>query len=137
MISAYEKLGGIVWIPRMIEKIRLRAAAKLSEDFLGNMGKGFDGRCVRFLGISYDALVERVLQGGSNEDIFAWIAKSGAMPNEERVQVWNEFMTKRGWRDTDAPAGKFQEYKDKYGLGARADILTYFDFYDVDEGRKP
>jgi gluconokinase len=137
VISAYEKLGGIVWIPRMIEKIRLHAAGKLPEDFHANMGKGFDGRCVRFLGINYDELVARVLKGATNDEIFAWIMEVGSKPNPEQIIVWNEFMSKRGWRDTDQPPEKMRDYKQKYGLGHRDDILTYFDFYDVDEGRKP
>jgi hypothetical protein len=137
MISAYEKLGGIVWIPRMVGKIRLRAAVKLPEDFQANMGKGFDGRCVRFLGINYDKLVERVLKGGSDEEILAWIMENGAKPTADQIQIWNEYMIKRGWRDTDSPPGKLQEHKEKSGLGGRQDILTFFDYYEVDEGRKP
>jgi hypothetical protein len=137
MISAYEKLGGIVWVPRMIQKIRLRAVGNLPADFLENMGKGFDGRCVRFLGISYDELVARVLKGATNDEILAWIMEVGTKPNPEQIVVWNEFMSKRGWRDTDQPPEKMRDYKQKYGLGHRDDILTYFDFYDVDEGRKP
>jgi gluconokinase len=136
MISAYEKLGGIVWIPRMIQKIRLRAEGKLSPEFLDNMGKGFDGRCVRFLGISYDELVDRVVKGATNDEVLAWILEVGSKPNPEQIIVWNEFMIKRGWRDTDQPPEKMRDYKQKYGLGHRVDILTYFDFYEVDEGRK-
>jgi hypothetical protein len=137
MVSAYEKVGGIVWIPRMLGKIRLRAEGKLPEDYHSNMGKGFDGRCVRFLGIDYDRLVERVLKGGTDGEIFAWCMENGSRPAADQIQIWNEFMTKRGWRDTDAPPGKLQEHKEKAGLGNRADILTFFDFYDVDEGRRP
>jgi len=137
MISAYEKVGGVVWIPRMLGKIRLRAAGKLPADFHANLGKGFDARCVRFLGISYDALVERVLKGGTDEEIFAWITENGSKPTADQIQIWNEYMIKRGWRDTDSPPGKLQEHKEKSGLGKREDILTFFDYYDVDEGRKP
>jgi len=137
MISAYEKLGGIVWIPRMIDKIRQRAAGKLTEDYLEYLGKGFDGRCTRFLGISYDELVDRVQKGATNDEVLAWILEAGSKPNPEQIIVWNEFMSKRGWRDTDQPPEKMRDYKEKYGLGRRDDILTYFDFYDVDEGRKP
>ena len=137
MISAYEKLGGYVWIPRMLRKIRLRAEGKLPDGFQDNMGKGFDGRCVRFLGISYDELVERVLKGATDEQILGWIRETGTRHSDEMIVVWNEFMMKRGWRDTDQPPEKMRDYKVKYGLGHRDDILTYFDFYDVDEGRKP
>jgi len=120
----------------MLSKIRLQAAGKLPADYHANLGKGFDGRCVRFLGVDYDALVERVLQGGTDEEILSWCHARGVRPSEEQLGVWNEFMTKRGWRDTDRPPTAFQEHKEKYGLGHRADIMTFFDFYDVDEGRK-
>ena len=137
MLGAYEKLGGIVWIPRMLRKIRLNAAGRLPADFQANLGKGFDGRCVRFLGVSYDALAELVVKGATDDEALAWVLSNGSRPNEEQITVWNEFMGKRGWRDTDQPPSKFQDMKDKSGLGARGDILTYFDFYEVDEGRKP
>ena len=136
MVSAYEKVGGIVWIPRMLRKIRLRAEGKLHEDFHANMGRGFDGRCVRFLGVNYEKLVERVLRGGTDEEIFAWCMENGAKPTEDQVFVWNEFMMKRGWRDSDSP-GKLREHKEKSGLGDRADIMTFFDYYEVDEKRRP
>ena len=47
-------------------------------------------------------------------------------------------MRKRGWRDEDA--GSTQElgrYKASSGLAHRADIVTFFEYYEVDEGRKP
>jgi hypothetical protein len=137
MLSAYEKLGGIVWIPRMVRKIRLNAAGKLPEEFTGNLGKGFDWRCVTFLGASYDDVVKQVTAGASDEALLGWIMESGSKPTSFQITVWNEFMIKRGWRDTDQPPEKFRDYKVKYGLGHRDDILTYFDFYEVDEGRKP
>jgi hypothetical protein len=42
-------------------------------------------------------------------------------------------MMKRGWRDSSS-AGLEQE-KRAARLGSRRDIVTWFDFYDVDEGR--
>ena len=59
-------------------------------------------------------------------------------PDAEQVLVWNKFMLKRGWRDEDD--GSTQElaaYKAASGLAHRADLLTFFDYYDVDEGRRP
>jgi len=137
MLSAYEKLGGIVWIPRMLRKARLKAAGELPEDFQANVGKGFDGRCVRFLGVDYQELAARVVGGASDEEILAWCRETGSNPNEEQIVIWNEFMMKRGWRDTDQPPEKIRDMKARNGLGHRDDILTYFDFYEVDEGRKP
>lgn len=136
-ISPYEMTGGLVWFPRMLRKIRLRAEGRLPEEYHAYMGRGFDGRCVRFLGIDYEALVARVLAGGTDEQVLEWCFAHGRRPVPFEMLVWNEYMCKRGWRDTDAPPGALQQYKEKYGLGHQADILTYFDFYEVDEGRKP
>ena len=135
-VSAYEKLGGIVWIPRMLRKIRMNAAGRLPAEYQPFLGKGFDGRCVRFLGIDYDRLVARVLEGTTDGEVLVWIRQHGTQLTVEQVGVWNEFMTKRGWNDTDVPPEKFRDYKEKHGFGHRDDILTYFDFYEVDEGRK-
>lgn len=136
-ISPYEKVGGIVWFARMLRKIRLRAEGKLPEEYHSYMGMGFDGRCVRFLRVSYEALTARVLLGGTDEELLEWCFSNGYRPNENEILVWNEYMIKRGWRDTDAPASVLREYKQKYGLGHRDDIMTFFDFFEVDEGRTP
>lgn len=136
-ISPYTTLGGLVWVPRMLQKIRLLEQGRLPGEYHPYMGLGFDRRCVRFLGVDYNALVARVLAGGTDEQILAWCFDQGRSPTENEILVWNEYMIKRGWRDTDAPADALQQYKEQYGLGHRADILTYFDFYEVDEGRRP
>jgi hypothetical protein len=137
MISAYEKAGGIVWVPRMLDKIRQRAAGTLPEDFRANVGKGFDLRCLKFLGVTHEAVAERVLKGENDEQVAAWCLQNGSRPTPDQVAIWNEFMVKRGWRDTDSPPGKLQENKERSGLGKRDDILTFFDYYEVDEGRRP
>lgn len=136
-VSPYTKLGGIVWVPRMLRKIRLHDRGALPAAYHPYLGLGFDRRCVRFLGVTYEALVARVQQGGTDEDVLAWCFAHGRQPTDNEILVWNEYMIKRGWRDTDAPEGALQAYKEEYGLGDRTDILTYFDFYEVDEGRKP
>jgi len=127
--SSYEKVGGIVFFGRMLDKIRLHAQGKLPADY--NLGKGFDGRCTRFLKVEYPALAGRTLQGGTDEEILEWCFQKGYRPGEEEIFVWNGFMTKRGWRD-DASAN-LDEDKKKRGFARRDDIQTYFDFHKADE----
>ncbi len=135
--SAYDKVGGLVYFARMLDKIRLHAAGKLAADYHANLGAGFDGRCVRFLTITYPALCERVWQGGGDDEILAWCFKTGRQPNEEEILIWNAFMRKRGWRDEDEGVTvHFEKYKTDAGLGGRNDIATFFDFFEVDEHRK-
>ena len=136
--SAYDRTDGIVYFARMHSKIRLRAAGTLRADFHANLGTGFDRRCCRFLGVEYAALRERVLARGTNDEILAWCFECGNRPSAEQILVWNKFMMKRGWRDEDdGSTQELQKHKASSGLAQRGDILTFFDYYDVDEGRKP
>ena len=132
--SAFDLTGGIVYFARMLDKIRLRDAGRLRPAYDENLGGGFDGRCCRFLGVTYPALCERTLAGGADEDILAWCGH----PADEHILVWNKFMLKRGWRDEDdGSTQELEAYKAASGLAHRADLLTFFDYYEVDEGRRP
>ena len=70
--SAYQKTGGMAYFPRMLDKIRRRARGELRSDFHDNLGKGADGWCVGFLHVDYGDLKQRVLAGGSDEEILEW-----------------------------------------------------------------
>ncbi len=119
----------------MIDKIRLHAAGKLPDDYVKNLGTGFDGRCVSFLKVEYPALVERVAKGGSDEELLDWCLETGRQPSEEEIEVWNGFMSKRGWNDEAAEI--LERRKRENGIQDRADIATMFDYIDIDEGRDP
>ena len=136
--SAYDKVGGLVYFARMLSKIRLHAAGELPPNYHQNLSKGFDGRCCRFLKVDYAALRARVLQGGTDEDILDWCFAQGHRPNEEEIMIWNSFLRKRGWRDEeDGSTEELERYKAQSGLSNRDDLVTFFDYYEVDEGRKP
>jgi hypothetical protein len=131
--SAYDTVEGIVYFARMLDKIRLKTADKLSADYHKNLGVGFDGRCCRFLGVTYAAVQEQVQQGGSDADILQWCFDHGRKPNEEEILIWNAFMAKRGWRDENTE--QLNRYKAESGLSDRSEIQTLFDYYEYDEGR--
>jgi hypothetical protein len=95
----------------------------------------FDARCSRFLGVNYDELVERTLQGGSDEEILEWCFARGNKPSEEQIEVWNAFIAKRGWRD--AGSADLQAAKERLGWAGRDDIQTWVDLHDAEEGRTP
>ena len=136
--SPYDMEGGLVYFPRMLDKIRLNSAGALPEDYVPYLSKGFDGRCSRFLGIKYAELVSRVQAGGPDADILEWCLEHGRRPKPEEYEIWNSFMTKRGWREMDpSVTAVLEEHKASAGLAARPDIETFFDFQEVDEGRKP
>jgi hypothetical protein len=131
--SAYDKVGGIVYFARMLDKIRMREMGKLPTDYHKNLGIGLDGRCCRFLGVAYAAVQLRVLKGGPDDEILQWCFEQGHKPSDEQIFVWNNFMTKRGWRDDATP--ELNRYKEESGFHARAEIQTFFEYYEFDEGR--
>jgi hypothetical protein len=133
--SPYVKIGGIFHFARMLDKIRVHAAGALPEDYQPNLGGGFDERCVDFLQVKYPALVERVKQGGTDEEILEWAFSQGFKPSEEQIEVWNEFMRKRGLIDPGSE--RLQSRKAESGFPERDDIQTFFDYIDMDEGRDP
>ena len=134
--SAYDEVGGIVYFGRMLDKLRLKAAGVLPDDY--NVGTkewyDFDSRCTRFLRVRYSALKKRVLQGGTDLEILRWCWKEGRKPNSEEIEIWNTFLKKRGWNDSSSSG--LEQDKRANGLGRRPDIVTWFDFFDADEERK-
>ncbi|TLD72432.1 DUF5069 domain-containing protein [Phragmitibacter flavus] len=134
--SPYETTLGIVYFARMLDKIRLHAKGELPSDytdFIGDQSGVFDQRACRFLQISYNALTARTLQGGTEEEILQWAFTIGHRSNDEEIEIWNGFMTKRGWRDTATPRLKFR--LEEANLPQDGTIQTMFDFIDADEGR--
>jgi len=131
--SDYEKVGRIVFFGRMLDKIRLHAAGQLPPGY--NLGTSdwswFDSRCTRFLGVEYQVVVEQVLRGRSDEEILEWCFEHGRRPSLEEIEIWNDFLTKRGWRDGGSE--QLAEAKRKRGFGHRDDIHTWFDFHKADE----
>ena len=59
-VSPKETICGLVYFRRMVDKIRLHAAGELGEDYIPNLGEGFDDRCCKLLRISYKALTAEV-----------------------------------------------------------------------------
>ena len=99
--SDYCETKGLIYFARMLDKIRLHAAGELPSDYFIGVDEptAFDSRCTRFLGINYDELAKRTLEGGSDEEILEWCFARGRRPSEEEIEIWNAFLAKRGWRD--------------------------------------
>ena len=131
--SPYVKVAGLVYFARMLDKIRQHAKGQLVADYQANLGRGFDASCTSFLRVDYNQLVERVKQGGTDDEILQWCFSMGRQPSEDEIYVWNEFMRKRGWNDEVSETLKRR--KKEAGMAGRSEIETMFTFIDADEGR--
>ena len=133
MRSPYVRVGGLVHFARMLDKIRANLKGELPPDYQANLGRGFDASCATFLRVDYNQLVERVKQGGTDDEIAQWCFTVGRQPSDEEIYVWNEFMRKRGWNDEVSETLKRR--KKEAGMAGRSEIETMFAFIDADEGR--
>lgn len=136
--SDYKETKGLMYFARMLDKIRLRAEGRLPDDYFTGVADDptlFDARCTRFLGVDYDELAQRTLQGGSDEEILDWCFEHGRQPTAEEIEIWNAFLAKRGWRDP--ASADLRAAKERNGWSARDDIQTWVDLHDAEEGRTP
>lgn len=121
---------------RILDKIRLDSQGLLPAGYHVGVIDGsrtFDDRVCKLLGVGFEALKARVLEGGSDEEVLAWCFEQGRKPDPEHIEIFNGFMTKRGWRDA-ASAG-LEKQRQEAGLGHRDDIVTFFELMDAEEGR--
>lgn len=133
--SPYDREGGLVYFPRMTDKIRRHQRGELPEDYQSNLGAGFDLRCCDFLNVDYDAMAAGVRAGRSDAEVLEWCYTHGRRPNEDEIFMWNEYLRKCGWNDHYSE--RLRTRLEGLGMADRTDIRTMFDLIEVDEGREP
>jgi gluconokinase len=135
--SPYVKVGRFYYFGRMLDKIRVHAAGGLPPEYQANLGgrnpNGFDARLCRFLRADYEDLRRRALAGEPDEAILAAVVAASGR-SEEECDIWNAYLSKRGWRDERSAA--LRQLAADSGLADRP-IATFFDYFDYDEGRVP
>lgn len=135
--SPHDQVNGLVYFGRMLDKIRLYATGQLPEGWqpMRGMAQGsFDWRCCRFLNLDYAVIEAETLKADkTDEQLLEWAYTQSRRPAEDEIEVWNGFMTKRGWRD--AGTQRLHERLAEIGLPPEA-AQTMFEFIDIDEGRR-
>jgi hypothetical protein len=79
--SPYDQVGGLTYLGRCIDKIRLKEAGQLRPDFYELMGKGYDARIMSYLELDYEKFAEFVLTGATDEQ--CWGLLCSAWPGDE------------------------------------------------------
>jgi len=130
--------NGMMYFPRMLDKIRLHAVGQLPpayDDYLGDAQFfTLDGRCCRFLGVPYSEVKSRVLAGETDEAVLTWAHAHGVARTDEECHVWNRFIAKLGWRDERSHV--LPQRVQESNLSGKP-IETLIDCIEFDEGRDP
>ena len=130
--SPYERLGGYVHLPRLIDKAKLHRKGLL--DGYNYKTVGFDKHLLAFLRLKGDAFEEAANELDGDDAILEWVRKNGAKHSDEEIEHWNQSMIARH-PDTAAKKARFLHFLKEAGGDGRKDIKTYFDLIEFDEGR--
>jgi hypothetical protein len=131
--SGYGQTKGLAYFPRMLDKSRLLANDELRDDFKANVGVKMDARMCDFLRVKYMDLVSQVHSGKTDDEVLEWCFQNGRRLTDFDMYVWTAFVTKFG--SNDEASQRLEKMKAENGLSGRDDIITFFQFFDVDEGR--
>ncbi len=132
--SPYDRLGGFVHLPRLIDKAKLHRQGLLNGYNYKTVG--FDKHLLAFLKLDPDTFEEVATRLDDDAAILEWIIANGAKHSAEAVEDWNSAMISRH-PDTAVKKARFRHFLKEAGGENRNDIRTYFDLIEFDEGRKP
>ena len=112
--SPKEQVGGMCHLGRLIDKVRMRHAG-LIQDY-NYLTVGFDKYLLDKLEIQGADFEERVLQGGTEEEICQWIEAQGKPFSDEEKAQWNDMVLhggpkneaqRRAFFDTQVKRGEY------------------------------
>ena len=128
--SPKDKLGGIIWLPRMIDKARATADGTAG-DYQYNCI--MDSRLFKFLGVAPEAMLEAVKNAKDDNAVMEWIKANTSPRSSAAVEEFNNMMTSLSPTSPDM-IKRFEANRDRMAPG-RTDIKTWLALLDLEEGR--
>jgi len=128
----------MVHLGRLFDKIRLRHQG-LIRDY-NYLTAGFDKYLLDYLELKGEDLERRVLQGGTDEELLAWVRANGKALSEAEIRLWNSRVLTSEPKD-DAAKERFRARLDEIATmrGVPVDVLpkitTWVEASELDEGR--
>jgi hypothetical protein len=131
-------LGGIAHLGRFIDKIRLRHAGKVQD--YNYITVGFDKYLVDFLQIDPKVFEQRVLVGGTDEELLVWVKANSRKPSDQEITQWSQGLLSSGPKDDAAHQrfqGRLQGIATKRGVPVASlpPVQTWADVIELDEER--
>lgn len=136
--SPREKVGGMVHLGRLFDKIRLRHQGLILD--YNYLTTGFDQYLLDYLNLKGEDLERRVLQGGTDDDLLAWVRANGKALSDVDIRLWNMQVLSGGPKDEAAQErfkARLAEIAVKRGVPVDSlpKVTTWVDAIELDEGR--
>lgn len=136
--SPKEKVGGLVHLGRLFDKIRLRHKGLIPD--YNYLTAGFDKYLLDYLDLKGEDLERRVLQDGTDEELLAWVKTNGKALSEAEIRMWN-MKVLTGEPKDDAARERFNARlvaiaaKRGMTVDKLPKVTTWVDAIELDEGR--
>jgi len=136
--SPKARLGGLAHLGRLVDKVRLRHEGHIQD--YNYLTAGFDKYLLDLLQIAPQAFEQRVLQGGTEEEILAWVGAHARPLADDEIRQWNGRILHGGPKD-DAAKQRFQDRLAEaaahrgVSVECTSHLRTWADVIDFDEGR--
>ena len=131
-------LGGMAHLGRFIDKIRMRHAGLIPD--YNYITTGFDKYLLDFILIKGEDFEKRVLQGGTDAEILAWVTAQTRPLSDRDLREWNERILNGGPKDDGARQrfqGRLADVAAKRGVSVETlpPASVWVDLIELDEER--
>ncbi|MGC3991317.1 MAG: DUF5069 domain-containing protein [Chthoniobacteraceae bacterium] len=128
--SSRSRLGGYVYLPRMLDKCRALLAGKNGEY---NYACPLDQRLLTFLDLDPEALKTEVATGKGDWELLQWILENAKNKHTPwQVEEWSNYMMRRGPGSDQETLVWYADLVAKLNPH-REDITTWADLLDLDD----
>lgn len=131
--SGREKLGGVMFLARTIDKMRAHANGTAG-DYVAM--RGLSNRVFELFGVTADQMLEAVQRIPTDDGVLRWLQEHGSkQPTAAEIEQFNEEVLSAGPQNEEGLA-RFRTNLEKLGFGDRTDVKTHVDAEDLEEGRE-
>lgn len=125
------RLGGFAHLPRLLDKARAQVAGTAGNYVYGDESL-LDAEFFAFTGITADAFLERVAEGGGDLTLLQWVCDQASRPlHASEIETWSRWIETVPGLSPEARAW-FAEYSSSL-TPARPDVGTLFEYLDLDD----
>jgi hypothetical protein len=130
--SGREQLGGIVFLPRTIDKMRAFVNGTQGEY---NSHRGLSSRVFNLFGVTAEQFEQAVRENPTDEGVLQWLQTHGRRPSQQEIEEHNRTVLNLGPQNEEGMA-RFRANLERLGFGDRTDVKTHIDAEDLEEGRE-
>lgn len=129
-------MAGWIYLPRLLDKIRLAEAGKLHADYQPNyLYNGFDAKWLETAGLNAEEFVAVVKGTITDGEMADWVRENVEVDASTR-DLFNDAVGNYGADESNTELReRLAQRKAEAGMADRDDVRCFVDFIDADEGR--